>query len=266
LTTPENSEAAYDLRRLDFWLLFGISFAALVGFSFFGVRSRSAVLTLLMRFPARSVVLFAIVPVLLASGASRLPPRAGFSVLPILEGWRARSLMARDAAIPVAIGAAVGTLQSYAVVQYVQLLKNWFGPATSTRHLHHQLLNVGELISGSIIEEIFDRGVIFAVFVIAIRWVWEAPISRKSIPIWVANILQALVFGADHISLGVGGLYAWPWYVSLPLLAQTWGGIILGCVYWKYGLESAIICHATYDVLVLKAARHIIRIPVLLRI
>jgi len=106
------------------------------------------------------------------------------------------------------------------------------------------------------------RAVFFAFLVVAIRCVWETPIARKSTPIWIANILQSLAFGAVHTALGVGGLEALPQYARPFLAVQTWGGLILGCLYWKYGLESAIICHVAYDLLLVNGAKHV-RIPLL---
>lgn len=66
-------------------------------------------------------------------------------------------------------------------------------------------------------------------------------------PLGMANVLQALLFGAGHIVVGRGVLNGKPWYVQLPLIWQTWGGMIFGLVYRKFGLESAILCHATID-------------------
>jgi hypothetical protein len=253
--TPVEPEATSNLWRFDFWVLLGIAAVAVLEefVSAFAadLRGGHPSASALGVLTASSLVFV----VLLARGASQLPPRAGFSLLPILEAWRLGSLTARDALVPVVVGMAAGILQPYAAIQYHELLKRWFGPAPFTHPAHRQSLGVVDLLCSSIIEEMMFRAALFSLLVIAIRWIWEAPISKKSIPIWIGNVLQALIFGAAHTAAGVGGIKLSPWYVSVPLSAQTWSGLVLGCIYWRYGLESAIISHTTYDLLVLQVVR-----------
>ena len=253
MKVAKNSGVTLNLRRFDFWVLLAVSLIALGAEMVLDMESEGRLHAPVLVILAVTVLVLA---VLLALGASRFPRQADFSTLPILAAWRSGSLTAPAAVLPLIVGIATGVLQSYAAIQYRQSLKHWLGPAPFTHPSHPQLLSVADILSSSIIEEIMFRAVLFAFLVIFIRWVWETPIANKSIPIWIANVLQSLAFGAAHVALGIGGLKASPWYVSLLLAAQTWSGLVLGCIYWKYGLESATTSHVTYDLLLLGLARH----------
>jgi membrane protease YdiL (CAAX protease family) len=105
-----------------------------------------------------------------------------------------------------------------------------------------------DIVSTAILEEIFFRAVLFPALAIAIERFYGPLIAQGTrTPIWMANVLQALVFGVAHIALGSGMLKAKPWYMRLPLVSQTWVGLMLGYIYWKCGIESAIVCHAAFD-------------------
>jgi hypothetical protein len=70
--------------------------------------------------------------------------------------------------------------------------------------------------------------------------------------LWAANILSTLVFGALHISnILVIGLPVDVVTVTSTLILNGIIGILFGWLYWKYGLESAMVSHFAAD-LVLK--------------
>jgi membrane protease YdiL (CAAX protease family) len=61
----------------------------------------------------------------------------------------------------------------------------------------------------------------------------------------LAIVVSALVFAAGHLpaaSILVGSLTA-P-IVAYVLMANTLFGIAFGWLYWRYGLEAAIVAHA----------------------
>jgi hypothetical protein len=67
---------------------------------------------------------------------------------------------------------------------------------------------------------------------------------------WVANIAQALLFGYGHVADGLvasahGGLL-----LATLLAPQTWGGLVLGYIYKRWGFETAALSHMMTDFLV----------------
>ncbi len=102
------------------------------------------------------------------------------------------------------------------------------------------------VLYGGITEELLLRWGLMTLLV----WVaWRFVQSRKGAPrvifIWSAIILSALLFGAGHLpalAMQVEGLT-----VDLVLFvigANSVFGVLFGYLFWKYGLESAMIAHA----------------------
>ena len=69
---------------------------------------------------------------------------------------------------------------------------------------------------------------------------------RESASLWIANLIQAMAFGAIHLVVGTRSTS------TLSLLAvmrepRTISGVILGYAYFSYGLDTAIMTHALFD-------------------
>lgn len=66
--------------------------------------------------------------------------------------------------------------------------------------------------------------------------------------IWIAIILTSIIFGLGHLPI-TGALAAITWEVVLrAILLNGVAGVIFGWLYWKKGLESAIISHFSADI------------------
>ncbi|MGB7538875.1 MAG: CPBP family intramembrane glutamic endopeptidase [Anaerolineales bacterium] len=69
-------------------------------------------------------------------------------------------------------------------------------------------------------------------------------------PLWAANVLSTLVFGALHISnILVVGMPVDVVTVTSTLVLNGIIGILFGWLYWKYGLESAMVSHFAADLI-----------------
>jgi membrane protease YdiL (CAAX protease family) len=71
--------------------------------------------------------------------------------------------------------------------------------------------------------------------------------DRKSMSLWIANLIQALVFGALHQIAGFTGRTSTRSLAGVILEPRTVGGLFLGYAYLRYGLECAIMMHAFSD-------------------
>ncbi len=65
-----------------------------------------------------------------------------------------------------------------------------------------------------------------------------------SVIIWAATAASAATFGVCHVTCGGGG--GWNWS-KLP--EATWGGLVLGYLYVKYGFHVAVLTHWGIDYL-----------------
>jgi hypothetical protein len=104
-------------------------------------------------------------------------------------------------------------------------------------------------ISAAITEETMLR--LFGLSLVA--WIGRALLDRRggvpSLPVlWGANVLVALVFGALHFPnmMMFGALT--PLVMVQILLMNGLIGVLFGWLYWKYGLESAMIAHFSVDI------------------
>jgi CAAX amino terminal protease family. len=75
--------------------------------------------------------------------------------------------------------------------------------------------------------------------------------------IWLAIVLAAIIFGIGHLPAVMTITTLSPMVVVRTLVLNGVGGIIFGWLYWKKGLESAMISHFSADIIL-----HVI--PVLL--
>ena len=86
----------------------------------------------------------------------------------------------------------------------------------------------------------------------ALKALWRPSVAYEgalvggatSVIIWLAVVASAATFGVCHVNCGGSGGYNWSY---LP--AATWGGLVLGYLYVKYGLHVAILTHWGIDYL-----------------
>ena len=103
-----------------------------------------------------------------------------------------------------------------------------------------------------IIEEIHFRLFLMTVLVWLITKLVRAPASNLSAKgWWTAIVVQGLIFGAIHAATGEGTLWWEPRAVQMLFEPRIVAGIVLGYVYWRWGLETSILAHVIADLSVL---------------
>jgi hypothetical protein len=65
---------------------------------------------------------------------------------------------------------------------------------------------------------------------------------------WLAIILAAVIFGAGHLPAVMSLTTLTPLVIVRTIVLNAVGGIIFGWLYWKKGLESAMISHFSADI------------------
>lgn len=103
-----------------------------------------------------------------------------------------------------------------------------------------------------IIEEIHFRLFLMTAIVWLITKLLRAPAGKLSASgWWTAIVIQGLMFGAIHAATGEGTLWWEPRAVQMLLEPRAVAGIVLGYVYWRWGLETSILAHVIADLSVL---------------
>jgi len=104
---------------------------------------------------------------------------------------------------------------------------------------------------GGISEEIVMR-LFFMTFII---WLLakisksQDKILEKNWLVWTAIILSSILFGLGHLPVTAAVTAITPLVLIRALVLNGVGGIIFGWLYWKKGLESAIIAHFCADIM-----------------
>ncbi|UCD49136.1 MAG: CPBP family intramembrane metalloprotease [Phycisphaerales bacterium] len=100
---------------------------------------------------------------------------------------------------------------------------------------------------GGINEEIFLR-LFLMTFLI---WL-GAKLTRRTVPaaltIWVAIIAVSIVFGLGHLPMIARLTALTPVVVARALVLNGIAGVLFGWLYWRRGLEAAMIAHFTTDI------------------
>lgn len=105
---------------------------------------------------------------------------------------------------------------------------------------------------GGIAEEVIMR----LFFMNLIIWI-ATKISKSSVEaknrnllVWTAIILAAIIFGIGHLPATASLISLTPLVILRAILLNGIGGVIFGWLYWKKGLEYAMISHFSTDILI----------------
>ncbi|HEY3052434.1 MAG TPA: CPBP family intramembrane glutamic endopeptidase [Thermoanaerobaculia bacterium] len=105
---------------------------------------------------------------------------------------------------------------------------------------------IARVLYGGLTEELLLRwGVMTLLLWIAWRFFQRRAGSPKSLWVWLAIIMSALAFGAGHLpaaAMLIGTLRSGV-VVSVVAVNAVFG-ILAGYLFWRYGLEAAMIAHA----------------------
>jgi len=105
---------------------------------------------------------------------------------------------------------------------------------------------------GGIVEELLIR-LFLVTLLVWLMWRFSKSRNEKptSLSIWIAIFVAAIVFGLGHLPATAVLTAITPLIVFRAVLLNGIGGVIFGWLYWKKGLESAIIAHFTADIVLL---------------
>lgn len=104
-------------------------------------------------------------------------------------------------------------------------------------------------IYGGIDEEILLRLFLLSLVAWLLGFVWHSPDGRPTLgAFWVATLLAAIIFGLGHLPATAAVVKLTPLLVGRALLLNGVVGVATGYLYWRYGLEAAMLAHFAADI------------------
>jgi len=101
---------------------------------------------------------------------------------------------------------------------------------------------------GGIAEEILLRLFVMSLFVWLGRFLSKTSDGKPTNTIfWIANLLAAVLFGLGHLPATAMLVPLTPLVITRAIILNGLIGIVCGWLYWKRGLESAMISHFSAD-------------------
>jgi hypothetical protein len=103
---------------------------------------------------------------------------------------------------------------------------------------------------GGLCEEILMRLFLLSLVAWLLGKFWKTPSGfPASGAFWIANILVAVAFGAGHLPLASQLTVLTPLLVTIVISLNGIVGLGFGYLYWKRGLESAMLAHFSTDII-----------------
>lgn len=179
-----------------------------------------------------------------------IAPRIGLGV-PLLTGLLAGQDVAAQAVAMIAPALILGIASSL-VVLLLEITVFWPRLPQSMRDsfpipaLWKRLL---ASVYGGVDEEILLRLFLLSLLAWLLGFVWHLP-GGKPTPgaLWLATILAALIFGLGHLPATAAIVKLTPLLVVRALVLNGLVGIATGYLFWRYGLEAAILAHFAADI------------------
>lgn len=102
---------------------------------------------------------------------------------------------------------------------------------------------------GGIAEEVLLRLGIMTLLALGLGRLWRGKDGRPAAgALWASNIGAALLFGAGHLPFASTLMTLTPSIIITIIGLNAVGGIVFGWLYWRRGLGSAMVAHASADI------------------
>ncbi len=178
--------------------------------------------------------------------------------MPFIEGWTNKQPIWNRLPRALAIAIIAGLIASLVIAG----LDVWvFGPGMKALISSDSVEITGSLkppawqgflaaVNAGITEETMFR--LFGLTLLAwiSHWISCDEDGRPTLAaLWIANIVFAVAFGLAHLpATQAAGLPITPLIIARAITLNGMGGLIFGWLYWRFGLETAMVAHFSTDV------------------
>jgi len=180
-----------------------------------------------------------------------LAKRVGLGA-PVLERWLEGKEAKTYLKSILCISIASGVLLSVLIIGIDHLLSVFIGPLIAQPLVLPSIWQrFLACFYGGIGEEVIMRLFLMTLLV----WVFckiKRTGERKptNLVVWLAIIITAILFGVGHLPFAATLTALTPVVVAKIIALNSIGGIVFGWLYWRKGLESAMISHFSADIVV----------------
>jgi len=139
-------------------------------------------------------------------------------------------------------GVSLGLLAGAAIMLVVKIYGFFIADELKILDNQMELTLLARFMYGGITEELLLR---FGVMTFLVWIIFKLTKKLNSTVYWIAIALSTLLFAVGHFPV-VFGAISEPSFTLLSyiLIGNSIGGLVFGWLYWKKGLEAAIIAHA----------------------
>lgn len=197
----------------------------------------------------------AILTVLAVWAGAKLAPKVALRA-PLVEAWLAGGeaglILRRQLPMALIVALIVATV----LVVYGKLVSPLLasGSGAAPRLAAFELPLPTKILYGGVTEELLTRWGLVSLFAWALWRLRGRPAVLPSSVYWIAIVLAAVLFAAGHIPLLLAISQQPPaWLVGTVLIANAGPGVLFGWLFWKRGLEAAIIAHGLAHILAMLA-------------
>lgn len=103
-------------------------------------------------------------------------------------------------------------------------------------------------LDGGIVEELLCRLFLPSVLALLLTWLSGTRDGLRPWAFWTANLLAALLFGLGHLPAAASLLPLTPVIVARVLILNAVPGLVMGWLFWRRGLEAAMLAHGVADI------------------
>lgn len=159
------------------------------------------------------------------------------------------------------LSVVVGTATGFVVILLDLLVFQPLLKGAELPKLTEPALWKGALASlyGGIVEELLCRLFLLSVLALVLMWLSGTRDGLRPWVFWTANVLAALLFGLGHLPAAASLLPLTPVWVTRILILNALPGVVVGWLFWKRGLEAAMLAHGVADLVLHVATPAVLR-------
>ncbi len=168
----------------------------------------------------------------------------------IIEKWTKGKKVLEDIKNILPISAGFGITVGGVIIGLDLIFYYLSGPKTAISTAPPSIFQ-GFLASfyGAINEEIMMRFFLMSLVIFIINLITKHKKEKpKPIVAWVAIIITSVLFGLGHLPITSSLVAITPFIIARSIVLNGVGGIVFGWLFWKKGLESAIVSHFSTDI------------------
>lgn len=200
---------------------------------------------------------FVLIAILLFIGL-KLSKKLGLKI-PILEGYINKQKINIDVRATIKISILLGCLAGIIIILldflFIKLGVNVMGQ-TSIPVWQGFLASFYGGISEEIIMRLFFMT--FILWLISKLVKVKTELVKNNLLVWSAIIISSILFGLGHLPITTTLTTITPLVIFRALLLNGVGGLVFGWLYWKKGLEFAMMAHFSADIML-----HVIFFPLI---